>query len=125
MAFFIYNRVLSVSAVKMNIKTATFQEVHQDNPYRGGNYYDYKVIVSNKGESVKNVVLFHSGRGGQEDVFGDTRNDTALDEISTKKLAGIQIFTICVIMAHNLSCELQMITTLPAPGNTSDATGRL
>ena len=77
--------------------------------------YDYKVIVTNKGESAKSVVLFHNGRGGQEAIFGDAKNDTALDAIATKKLAGNQIFTLCAMMAHNLSRELQMIAAPPAP----------
>jgi len=77
--------------------------------------YDYKVIVTNKGESPKSVVLFHNGRGGQEAIFGDAKNDTALDAIATKKLAGNQIFTLCAMMAHNLSRELQMIAAPPAP----------
>ena len=77
--------------------------------------YDYKVIVTNKGESAKSVVLFHNGRGGQEAILGDAKNDTARDAIATKKLAGNQIFTLCAMMAHNLSRELQMIAAPPAP----------
>ena len=71
--------------------------------------YDYKVIVTNKSESAKSVVLFHNGRGSQETIFGDAKNDTALDAIATKRLAGNQIFTLCAMMAHNLSRELQML----------------
>ncbi len=71
--------------------------------------YDYKVIVTNKSESAKTVVLFHNGRGSQEAIFGDAKNDAALDAIPTKRLAGNQIFTLCAMMAHNLSRELQML----------------
>jgi hypothetical protein len=71
--------------------------------------------VTNKGISAKSVVLFHNGRGGKEAIFGDAKNDTALDAIATKKLAGNQIFTLCAMMAHNLSRELQMIAAPPAP----------
>jgi hypothetical protein len=71
--------------------------------------YDYKVIVTNKRESAKNIVLFHNGRGSQEAIFGDAKNDAALDAIPTKRLAGNQIFTLCAMMAHNLSRELQML----------------
>jgi hypothetical protein len=71
--------------------------------------YDYKVIVTNKLESAKTVVLFHNGRGSQEAIFGDAKNDAALDVIPTKRLAGNQIFTLCAMMAHNLSRELQML----------------
>jgi hypothetical protein len=71
--------------------------------------FDYKVIVTNKTESAKSVVLFHNGRGSQEAIFGDAKSDAALDTIATKGLAGNQIFTLCSMMAHNLSRELQML----------------
>ena len=73
--------------------------------------FDYKVIVTNKTESAKSVVLFHNGRGSQEGIFGDAKTDAALNVIPTKRLAGNQIFTLCSMMAHNLSRELQMLTS--------------
>jgi hypothetical protein len=57
--------------------------------------YDYKVIVTNKTESAKSVVLFHNGRGSQERIFGDAKNDAALDVIASKRLAAIR-FIPCV-----------------------------
>ena len=80
--------------------------------------YDYKVIVTNKYESAKSVVLFHNGRGSQEAIFADAKNDAALDAIPTKRLAGNQIFTLCAMMAHNLSRELQMLAA-PAAARAS------
>ena len=77
--------------------------------------FDYKVTVTNKSESAKNVVLFHNGRGSQEAIFGDAKTDAALDIIPTKCLAGNQIFTLCSIMAHNLSRELQMLASPAVP----------
>jgi len=71
--------------------------------------FDYKVIVTNKTESAKSVVLFHNGRGSQEAIFGDAKNDAALDVIPSKRLAGNQLFTLCAMMAHNLSREVQML----------------
>jgi hypothetical protein len=71
--------------------------------------FDYRVLVTNKAGSAKSVVLFHHGRGGQEAVFGDAKNDAALDAIPTKRLIGNQIFTLCAMMAHNLSRELQLL----------------
>jgi hypothetical protein len=73
--------------------------------------YDYKVIVTNKTESAKNVALFHNGRGSQEAIFGDAKNDAALDMIPTKRLSGNQLFTLCAMMAHNLSREIQMLAS--------------
>jgi hypothetical protein len=77
--------------------------------------FDYKVIVTNKTNCAKSVVLFHNGRGSQEAIFGDAKTDAALDVILTKRLAGNQIFTLCSMMAHNLSRELQMLASPAAP----------
>lgn len=71
--------------------------------------YEYKVIVTNKSESAKYVVLFHNGRGSQEAIFGDAKTDAALDLIPCKCLGANQVFTISAMMAHNLSRELQML----------------
>ena len=76
--------------------------------------YDYKVIVTNKTESAKSVVVFHNGRGSQEGIFGDAKNDAALDVIPSKRLAGNQVYTICAMMAHNLSREMQMLASSPS-----------
>jgi hypothetical protein len=73
------------------------------------------VTVTNKSESAKNVVLFHNGRGSQEAIFGDAKTDAAFDIIPTKRLAGNQIFTLCSMMAHNLSRELQMLASPAIP----------
>jgi hypothetical protein len=75
--------------------------------------FDYKVIVTNKRESAKSVVMFHNGRGSQEAIFGDAKTDEALNVIPSKRLAGNQIFTLCAMMAHNLSRELQMLSSRP------------
>jgi hypothetical protein len=73
--------------------------------------FDYKVIVTNKTESAKAVVLFHNGRGSQECIFGDAKNDAALNVIPSRRLAGNQLFTLCSMMAHNLSREVQMLAS--------------
>jgi hypothetical protein len=77
--------------------------------------YDYKVIVTNKIESTKSVVLFYNGRGSQKCIFGDAKNDAALDVIPSRRLAGIQLYTLCSMMAHNISRELQMLATPSNP----------
>ena len=76
--------------------------------------YDYRVIVTNKQGSAKSVVLFHNGRGSQEAIFGDAKSDVALDVIPCRRLVANQVFTLCSMMAHNLSREIQMLATSPA-----------
>jgi hypothetical protein len=77
--------------------------------------FDYKVIVTNKKETAKRVILFHNGRGSQEAIFGDAKTDAALDMIPSRRLAGNQIFTLCAMMAHNLCREMQMLASPRAP----------
>jgi hypothetical protein len=78
-------------------------------------HFDYKVIVTNKTESAKSVVLFHNGRGSQETIFGEAKTDVGLDALPSRRLAGNQIFTLCAMMAHNLCREIQMLSCPPAP----------
>ncbi len=73
--------------------------------------FDYKVMVTNKTESAKSLVLFHNGRGSQETIFGEAKTDVALDVLPSRRLAGNQIFTLCAMMAHNLSREIQMLAS--------------
>jgi hypothetical protein len=71
--------------------------------------FQYKVIVTNKTEKAKTTVLFHNGRGSQEVIFGDAKEGCGLNVIPTRRLAGNQVFTLCSMMAHNLSKEIQML----------------
>ena len=73
--------------------------------------FDYKVIITNKTEKAKSVVQFHNGRGSQEAIFGDAKQDAGLSVIPSRRLAGNQIFTLFGMMAHNLSREVQMLAT--------------
>ena len=77
--------------------------------------YNYKVVVTNKVQSAKAVVLFHNGRGSQEAVFGDAKNHAALDSIPCRSMAANQVFMISSMMAHNLTREMQMLSH-PAAG---------
>ena len=76
--------------------------------------FDYKVIVTNKSVSAKSTVQFHNVRGSQEAIFGNAKTDVGLSVIPTKRLAGNQIYTLCAMMAHNLSREIQMLASPPA-----------
>ena len=75
--------------------------------------YQYKVIVTNKTNSAKSVVLFHNGRSSQEAIFGEAKHNSGLNVIPTRRLAGNQVFTLCAMMAHNLAREIQMLTNPP------------
>ncbi len=98
---FVFSRKKYKKAIKGPLQLDLFEPVDRE--------YQYKVVVTNKTESAKSVVLFHNGRGSQEAIFGNAKNDTALSVIPCKRLVANQIFTFSSMMAHNFSQEIQMI----------------
>jgi hypothetical protein len=72
--------------------------------------YSYKVIVTNKTESAREVMLFHHGRGSQEGIIGEAKSHAMMDYIPTRSWAGNLIYMQASILAHNLTRELQMQT---------------
>jgi hypothetical protein len=71
--------------------------------------FEYKVIVTNKRQKAGAVIHFHNGRGAQEAIFGDAKQDAGFGVIPARKLAANQTYTLCAMLAHNLSRELQML----------------
>jgi hypothetical protein len=86
-------------------------------PYEYG--YEFKVMVTNQAGSAKKVLLYHHGRGSQENVFGELKSQTQMEYIAVRHLHGNQIYMIAAILAHNLNRELQMATTPAARGTTA------
>lgn len=75
-------------------------------PYEEG--YDFKVIVTNKTGKAKNILLFHNGRGSQENTFSELKSQCNMDYVPTRQLCGNQLYFLSAIIAHNLYRELQM-----------------
>ncbi len=72
--------------------------------------YSYKVIVTNKAVSARDVMLFHHGRGSQEGIIGEAKSHAMMDYIPTRSWAGNLIYMQASILAHNLNREMQMLT---------------
>ncbi len=53
--------------------------------------------------------------------MGDAKQDAALEVVPTRRLHGNQIYTVCAMMAHNLTREIQM---LAMPRRTQNAPKR-
>ena len=70
--------------------------------------YDFKVIVSNKRSSARNVLRFHNGRGAQENVFGELKSQCQMDYVPVRRLAGNQLYLISAVLSHNLLRRLQI-----------------
>ncbi len=85
-------------------------------PYDYG--YEYKVIITNKNISAKKVLMFHNGRGSQENVFGELKTQGQMDYIPVRRIYGNQLYMMAAIIAHNLNRELQMATREKDRGTT-------
>jgi hypothetical protein len=54
---------------------------------------------------------FYAGPSRQGALFGSAKNEVGLAVIATRHLTANQTFTLCAMMAHNLSREVQMLAT--------------
>lgn len=70
--------------------------------------FDYKVIVTNKKTSAKKVLLYHNGRGSQEGLIGELKDEVHFDYIACRRQVANQHWMAAAVLAHNLSREMQM-----------------
>lgn len=80
-------------------------------PYEEG--YEFKVILTNKTISAKNVLAFHDGRGAQEGIFGELKTNCQMGHVPVRRCCGNQLYLLAGLFAHNLTRELQMMLTPP------------
>lgn len=70
--------------------------------------FTYSVVVTNDWTNAPpSIVEHHHGRGSQEKLFGEAKQDVALGHIATGRLMGNRLFTLAGMLAHNLGRELQ------------------
>ena len=85
-------------------------------PYEYG--YDFKVIVTNKPLSMKQVIVYHDGRGSQEGVFAELKTHCAMGYVPVRSWLGNQAYLLAGLLAHNLIREFQMQTAPPCRKTT-------
>ena len=76
-------------------------------PHQEG--YEFKVIVTNKTGKAKSILLFHNGRGAQENIFSELKSQCNMDYVPTRRLSGNLLYCQSAILAHNLFREMQMV----------------
>jgi hypothetical protein len=86
-------------------------------PYETG--YDFKVMVTNKTLAAGNAILFHEGRGSQENILGELKAHCQMDYVPVTRRIGNQLYLLAGLFAHNLARELQMATTPPCRQTTA------
>ena len=80
--------------------------------------YEFKVVVTNKTGIAIKIVRFHEGRGQQENIFSELKDQVNMDYLPSRRWAGNKIYLLCAILAHNLGRELQMDASEPQRGTT-------
>jgi hypothetical protein len=81
--------------------------------------FDFKVIVTNRSLGPRHVVAFHEGRGSQEGIFSELKSQCQMGYVPVRRRVGNQIYFLAGLFAHNLTRELQMMTTPPVRKTTS------
>ena len=84
--------------------------------------YEFKVVVTNKDLKAHAVVVYHEGRGSQEGIFAELKTDCHLDYIPSRRLISNQLYLLAGLFAHNLTRELQMVTSEPSRATTPKRT---
>jgi|GEM_PF-1089362 len=86
-------------------------------PHQTG--FDFKVIITNKTLAAGHAVLFHEGRGSQENILGELKAHCQMDYVPVTRRIGNQLCLLAGLFAHNLARELQMATTPPCRQTTA------
>lgn len=70
--------------------------------------FQYKAVMTNKSCCSKKLLHFHNGRGSQEGIYAEIKTFASLDYLPFKRKCSNIVYSLCGVMAHNLSRELQM-----------------
>ncbi|WP_075186650.1 IS1380 family transposase [Teredinibacter haidensis] len=96
-------------ATKIQMKTPVQLDLFTPSDYQ----WEYKVVITNKILTAKNTVAYHNGRGSQENIFGELKSSLQMDYVPTRTWEGNKVYLLSAVLAHNLTRELQMISSSP------------
>jgi hypothetical protein len=102
-------------ATKIQMKTPVQLDLFTPSDYQ----WEYKVVITNKMLTAKNIVAYHNGRGSQENIFGELKSSLQMDYVPTRTWEGNKVYLLSAVLAHNLTRELQMISS-PAVRSTQE-----
>ena len=102
-------------ATKQQHKAPVQLDLFTPSDYR----WEYKVVLTNKTLTAKKVVMYHNGRGSQENIFGELKSSLHMDYVPTRTWEGNKVYLLSAVMAHNLTRELQM-QSLPKDRETQE-----
>ena len=97
-------RQLRSKPLKGPLQLDLFEPVHR--------HFEYSAIITNDPDEslahLWNIVTRHHGRGAQERLFGEAKQNAALGLVATRLKLSNQLFAIASMFAVNLTRELQI-----------------
>lgn len=102
---FLFVRQFNAKQRKGPLQLDLFEPVDYD--------FDFKVIITNRKDALAKAVVCHEGRGSQEGIFAELKSENALAYVPTKTWLGNRAFMSAVLIAHNLTRELEMLSKEP------------
>jgi hypothetical protein len=97
---FLFIRQFNPKQRKDPIQLNLFEPINYD--------FDFKVVITNRKDSLAKAVVLHEGRGSQEGIFAELKSENALAYVPTKTWLGNRAFMSATLIAHNLTRELEM-----------------
>lgn len=97
---FLFIRQFNPKQQKTPIQLDLFEPISYD--------FDFKVVITNRKDSLAKTVVLHEGRGSQEGIFAELKSENALAYVPTKTWLGNRAFMSATLIAHNLTRELEM-----------------
>jgi hypothetical protein len=99
-ARFLFIRTLEPKQDKEPVQLDLFRPVD--------NQWQHKVILTNKISGAGKVAAYHEGRGYQEKIFADMKQDVSLSYVPCRRRAANETWLLCAMLTHNLGRELQL-----------------
>lgn len=99
-ARFIFIRTFEAQQDKEPVQLDLFRPVDSQ--------WQYKVIITNKTSGAGKVAAYHEGRGYQEKMFGDMKQDVQLGYVPCRRRGANETWLLSAMLAHNLGRELQL-----------------
>jgi hypothetical protein len=84
--------------------------------------YEYSVVASNKGLTMKNLWHFMAGRGAQEKTFAELKTGFAFDTVPTQHYGANSAWQWLSVVAHNLYRDMQLALASSKPRTTRKRT---
>ncbi len=81
--------------------------------------FEFKAIATNKWGKAKAILIYHNGRGAQENIFSELKSQCNMSYVPTRRQSGNQLYYLSAILAHNLYRELQMTSHETDRGSSS------